>query len=43
VTKRIARLAAVSAALVAFALPASPASAQLCPIQEPTIGLVVCL
>lgn len=42
-TKRIARLAAAAAALVAFALPAAPASAQGCLVEEPTIGLFVCL
>ena len=42
-TKRILRLAAVSAALVAFALPATPASAEICIWEEPTIGFRLCV
>ncbi len=38
-TKRIARLALVGAALTAFALPAAPAAANpICVHEDPTIG-----
>ena len=38
-TKRIARVALIGAALTAFALPMAPASAgQICPHEDPTLG-----
>lgn len=43
-TKRLVRVAALAAAAAAFALPAAPASAEIiCLINEPTIGLSVCV
>lgn len=42
-TKRLAGLALAAAAFAAFALPAVPASAEICVIDEATIGLRVCV
>lgn len=42
-TKRIASLAFVAAAFVAVALPAAPASAEICIWEEPTIGWRLCI
>ena len=41
--KRIARLVALAAAGLTLALPAAPAVAEWCVVQEPTIFFYVCV
>lgn len=41
--KRTARLVALAAAGLTFALPAAPAAAEWCIVQEPTIFFYVCI
>ena len=42
-TKRIARLAVVAAAALSFALPATAAQAEICLVEQTTIGLFICV